>query len=172
MGLEPPRELRLLLRGPEATLALGEALGRRAHPGLVLTLEGELGTGKTSLVRGLAKGLDIEEPISSPTFTLMNDYLGRLPLYHFDAWMEGRERSFLADGGAEVIGSEGVCAVEWGERVEEQLPEPRLHVYLAHRGLEARLLQLAVVGEGPGADALEQLLRTLEAIPDLREEER
>ena len=158
----------------EATEALGEALGAAAPAGLLIVLEGELGTGKTTLVRGLARGLGITSPVTSPTFTLMNDYRGegRLALHHFDAWMEGRERSFLADGGAEVIGSEGVCAVEWGERVEEQLPEPRLHVYLAHRGLEARLLQLAVVGEGPGADALEQLLRTLEAIPDLREEER
>ena len=164
MGLEPPRELRLLLRGPEATLALGEALGRRAHPGLVLTLEGELGTGKTSLVRGLAKGLDIEEPISSPTFTLMNDYLGRLPLYHFDAWMEGRERSFLADGAVEMLGGEGVCAIEWGERVADFLPRPYLAVRLAHESPESRLAWLRRVGVGPGRAALDALLREIEEV--------
>ncbi len=174
MAADPGRRRAWLAESVEATEALGEALGAAALAGLLIVLEGELGTGKTTLVRGLARGLGITSPVTSPTFTLMNDYRdeGRLSLHHFDAWMEGRERSFLADGGAEVIGADGVCAVEWGERVEEDLPEPRLHVHLAHRGPESRFLELRVVGEGLGAEALAELLRSLEAVPDLREEER
>lgn len=157
---------------PEATEALGEQLGAAAFPGLVVVLEGDLGTGKTTLVRGLARGLGIGARVTSPTFTLMNDYReeGCLSLHHFDAWMEGRERAFLADGGAEEIGAGGVCAVEWGERVEEDLEGPRLHVHFAHRTPERRLVRLEVVGEGPRAEALASLLARLAPPPGLVEE--
>lgn len=143
---------------PGATEALGESLGRAAGAGLVLVLEGELGAGKTCLVRGFARGLEVDEPVSSPTFALMNEYEGRLPLLHFDAWMEGRERSFLADGGASVLGGSAVAVIEWGERVAAWLPRPYLRVSLGHGemrdGAETRWIELGIVGPEGGLEAL------------------
>ena len=82
-------------RSAEETAALGEALGRRLGQGAVIALDGELGAGKTVFVQGLARGLGVEEPVTSPSFTLMHEHAGRLTLHHFDAWMTGREVAFL-----------------------------------------------------------------------------
>jgi len=156
-----------LSRAPSATEALGEAIGRLAPPGLVVVLEGELGAGKTCFVRGLARGLEVEDEVSSPTFALMNEYRGRLPLLHFDAWMEGRERSFLADGGAEELGREAVAVVEWGERVAELLPRPYLRLLLRHDPApETRRVEVAIVGP---AGPLAGLLQALEVPPGCEE---
>ena len=147
-------ERRLRSSSPEATEALGEALGRRLPAGAVVALEGELGSGKTCFVRGLARGLGIEEGVASPTYTLMAAYDGgRLPLYHFDAWFEGREKALLADGGDEWLYAGGVAVVEWAGRVAHWLPVPRLELVLTHTGPETRRLGLAWVGGPPSATA-------------------
>ena len=143
-------EVRIASRSVEATEALAEHLGRLAPPGLVVALIGELGSGKTCFVRGLSRGLGITEPVSSPTYTLMHEYVGgRLTLYHFDAWMEGREKALFLDGGDDWLYAQGVSAVEWAGRVGDWLPEPRLEVVLEHRGPEARALRLTAVGALP-----------------------
>ncbi len=151
---------RLISRGEEATLALGAALGRRVAGGTVIALLGELGSGKTCFVRGLARGLGLSEGIASPTYTLMQAHEGgRLPLYHCDAWMEGREKAWLAEGGAEFLLEEGVVAIEWAGRVVEWLPEPRLELTLGHLGPEERSLVFEVVGGDAG---LEELIISLD----------
>jgi tRNA threonylcarbamoyladenosine biosynthesis protein TsaE len=127
-------ELNLLSVSVEATEALAEQLGRRLAPDMVIALDGDLGTGKTAFTRGLARGLQVEDPVSSPTYTLMHSYPGRLELYHFDAWMEGREAAFLDGGGAEWFRAGGVAVVEWADRVLAWLPAERLEVRLSHRG--------------------------------------
>ena len=153
----------------EATLALGEELGRRLPAGSVMTLDGDLGTGKTTLVRGLGLGLGIEDGISSPTYMLMQAHEGgRLPLYHFDAWMEGREKALLADGADEFLSSGGIAVVEWGSRVVDWLPAPRLEVVLGHRTPEERTVRIRVVGDGSPSEggllgALTGLLEALSA---------
>lgn len=172
MGLAEVRTLRSFASGsPEATLALAAALGARLPAGSVLALEGELGAGKTCFVRGLARGLGIEEPVSSPTFTLMHRYEGPRSLLHYDAWMEGRERAFLADGGAEWLGDDAVAAIEWAERVRDFLPRPHLVIELRHRGPDAREILLRLAGGGsPAAErALEELVRGLEPPPGMVE---
>lgn len=131
----------------EATEALGEALGRALVGGELVLLDGELGAGKTCFARGLARGLDVTDPVSSPTYALLQTYAGRLRLLHFDAWMEGRERAFLRDGGLEELDAHGVALVEWGERVAEVLPRPRLRIALAHEGREARRVSARLEGE-------------------------
>ena len=157
---------RVRSESPEATEALGEALGHHLGPGCVVALAGELGAGKTVLVRGLARGLGVEEAITSPTFTLMHEFEGRCPLYHFDAWMAGREALFLDGGGAEYLGGDGVAVVEWADRVAEWLPLPHLEVRLEHRAPEVRRLTLRLVGpaDGPRGEALRRALWT--ALPD------
>ena len=161
---------------PEATESLGEALGRSlTAAGAVVALNGELGAGKTTLVRGLARGLGVRQPITSPTFALMHEALGRLPFFHFDAWMAGRESAFLEGGGADYLGGEGVAVVEWADRIAGLLPSPRLEVRLSHLAPDERRLELAIVpaalGSGPRAGALqtalEALLSRIEAAPGL-----
>ncbi len=148
---------------PDTTLELGRLLGERLPAGTVMTLDGDLGTGKTTLVRGLGAGLGIEEGISSPTYMLMLAYEGgRVPLYHFDAWMEGREKALLADGADEFLGSEGIAVIEWGSRVVDWLPTPRLEVLLGHRTPEERTVAMTVVGEA--ADPPEGVEGTLTAL--------
>ena len=134
--------------GPEATEALGEALAALVRPGDVIALHGELGGGKTCFVRGLARGLGVPEGVSSPTFTLMHTYTGRLPLHHLDAWMTERGEGFLADGGAEWLSGDGVAAVEWAEHVRDWLPEARFEVRLEHLAPERRRVGLVWTGVG------------------------
>jgi len=154
-------------RDPEATEALGEALGRAAFPGLVVALDGDLGAGKTCFVRGLARGLDVTEPVSSPTYALMATHSGRIPLHHFDAWMEGRERAFLADGGFEWLDGGGVAAVEWAARVASVLPPERLELRLEHVGPDVRRIRAFVLGGGERARQIERIVRELPPIPGL-----
>lgn len=143
----------------EATEEIGCLLGERLWGGAVLTLDGDLGAGKTTFVRGLARGLGIEEGVASPTYTLMQQHDGgRLPLFHFDAWMEGREKAFLADGADEFLGQDGVSVVEWAGRVEGWLPSPRLSVELRHDTPETRWVILRVAGaDGASEEALARL---------------
>ena len=160
-------------RSAEETAALGEALGRRLGPGAVVALDGDLGAGKTVFVQGLARGLEIAEPVTSPSFTLMHEHTGRLVLHHFDAWLTGREIAFLEGGGAEALlgdGVDGVAAVEWAERVADWLPAPRLRVLLEYvgDGPDERRITIALVGNGgrgdeAGAGPLTAALERLEA---------
>ncbi len=132
-----PLELELV--GVAATEALGEALAELAVAGDVLALEGDLGAGKTALVRGLARGLGIDDSVASPTYVLMDALEGgRLPLYHFDAWLEGREKALFLDGGDDWLRGGGLAVVEWAGRVAAWLPVPRLEVRLAHVDLGRR----------------------------------
>jgi len=143
-------ERTLVSTSPEATEALAAELGRTLPGGTLLALDGDLGAGKTCFVRGLASGLGIEAGVASPTYTLMQAHEGgRLPLFHFDAWMEGREKAFLMDGGDTFLSGDGIAVVEWAERVLETLPSPRLAVEFFHVDPETRRVRLHVVDEAP-----------------------
>ncbi len=118
-------------RSPEDTYALGEKIGRASVKGQVYTLVGDLGVGKTVFTKGLAKGLGIEEPISSPTFTIIQEYDGtRLPFYHFDVYRIGDVEEMDEIGFDDYIYGEGVCLVEWANLIEEILPEKRTEIII------------------------------------------
>lgn len=143
--------LTLDLPDEDATLRLGRAIGASATAGTLLTLSGDLGAGKTTLVRGLADGLEVPGNVSSPTYMLMQLHEGgRLPLSHFDAWMEGREKAYLADGADEFLAADGVAVVEWAERVEDWLPEERLGLELLHAAGGGRRAHLIAIGDDHG----------------------
>lgn len=111
-------------RSPEQTFEIGFRLGRKAEPGGVYTLTGDLGVGKTVFTQGFAKGLGIEEPVSSPTFTIVQVYEeGRLPFYHFDVYRIGDVEEMDEIGYEDYIMGEGVCLIEWANLIEEILPQ-------------------------------------------------
>ena len=109
---------------PEETLELGRKLAREARPGDVYTLVGDLGVGKTVFTQGIAQGLGIEEPICSPTFTIVQVYEeGRMPFYHFDVYRIGDVEEMDEIGFDDYVYGEGVCLIEWANLIREILPE-------------------------------------------------
>ena len=110
---------------PEETEQLGEALGRIVRPGTVIAYQGDLGAGKTAFTRGLARGLGYAEPVTSPTYTIVNEYLGgRLPLFHFDMYRLRSAEDLWDIGWEDYLDRGGVCCVEWSENVAEALENP------------------------------------------------
>lgn len=108
----------------QETFALGEKLGREAVPGSVYALLGDLGVGKTVFTKGFAKGIGINEHVSSPTFTILQVYdEGRIPLYHFDVYRIGDPEEMEEIGYEDYFFGEGVCLVEWANLIEELMPE-------------------------------------------------
>ena len=105
-------------------LCIGKALGEKASPGQIYTLDGDLGTGKTVFTQGVAAGLGITEAISSPTFTIIQEYdTGRLPLYHFDVYRIGDIEEMEEIGYDDYFFGEGICLIEWADLIREILPE-------------------------------------------------
>lgn len=105
------------------------ALGQKAQPGSIYCLDGDLGTGKTVFAKGFARGLGIEEPVTSPTFTIVKEYEGgRLPLYHFDVYRIADPDEMYAIGYEDYFYGEGVCLVEWSQLIEELLPEQAVRI--------------------------------------------
>ncbi len=141
--------------GASASEAIGVHFGASAHAGGVLALCGSLGAGKTTFVRGLARGLESPDRVVSPSFTLQCTYGGRLDLHHFDAYFEERFRNLIDEGVDELFGGDGVCVVEWAEHVSTDLPEDRLEITLEHADQETRALRVRALGPR-SAEWLEQ----------------
>ena len=120
--------IQIQVNSPEQTLKLGEIIGKSLNPGTIIALVGELGAGKSVLVKGLAKGLGVEEEPNSPTFVIMNCYEGRLPLFHFDLYRVADEDELIAMGYEEFFFGEGVAAVEWADRVPGIFPEEAIEI--------------------------------------------
>ena len=111
-----------MTNAPEETEALGEKLGKLLRPGTVLAYLGDLGAGKTAFTRGLALGLGCRETVTSPTYTIVNEYLGgRLPLFHFDMYRLASSDDLWDIGWEDYLDRQGVCAVEWSENVPEAM---------------------------------------------------
>lgn len=140
-----------------------QALASAIEGGLVVALNGQLGAGKTRLVRGLCFSLGVsEERVSSPTFVLMQLYTdGRIPVAHFDTYRLGDSEEFLAIGADEYLNSgEWLCLVEWADRVAEILPDDRLTIRISHTGETERLMEVS--GSGPvSRGTLSQLRKNL-----------
>ena len=122
---------RFITNTPEETEALGARLARALEPGAVVAFTGDLGAGKTAFVRGLARGLGVQDRVTSPTFTIVNEYEGgRLPLFHFDLYRLGCADELFDIGWEDYLARGGVCAVEWSERMEELLEPGTIRVDL------------------------------------------
>ena len=140
--------LTIALANPAATDELGFALGERLFPGAVVALDGQLGAGKTHLVRAIAAGLRVRNlaAVNSPTFVLIQEYAARLPIAHFDTYRLGSEREFAELGVDEYFAAGGVCLIEWADKVVGVLPADRLTITLTVTGPESRSAHLTAGG--------------------------
>ncbi len=122
------------------TLTLGEKLGKLLEPGDFVALCGELGSGKTRFAQGVARGLGVDPDIrvTSPTYTILNEYHGKCPLYHFDLYRLAGDSDIFDLGFAEFFYGKGVCLVEWAERLVDELPGECLMISFAHTDDETR----------------------------------
>lgn len=135
-------------RSAEETFSLGINIGRKAKAGQVITLVGDLGVGKTVFTKGLARGLGITEPVSSPTFTIVQEYReGRLPLYHFDVYRIGDLEEMEEIGYEDYFYGDGVCLVEWANLIGELIPENAVSVVI-EKDLEKGLDYRRIIIEG------------------------
>lgn len=124
-----------ITKSPEETSRLGMLLGARLKAGDIVCLHGELGAGKTCFAKGVALGMGIKEPVTSPTFTLVNEYHGALTLYHLDVYRLDGSAEMDDLGYEEYFYGDGVALVEWAERVRDVLPDERLEIFI-NRGAE------------------------------------
>jgi tRNA threonylcarbamoyladenosine biosynthesis protein TsaE len=134
-------------RTPEETAQAGEALGRTLQEGDVVALYGELGSGKTCFVQGLVRGLGVSAPATSPTFVLVNEYRGRLPVHHVDAYRTGSLTELMDIGLLDLMGGDGVTVLEWADRAEPLLPARTIRVRIEGVGDEPRVIGLQIEGE-------------------------
>ena len=134
----------------EATRAIGARLGAAANPGTVLALVGPLGAGKTQLAKGVAEGLGVRSVVNSPTFVLMNEHVGRLRLFHIDAYRLDDPREALAAGLLDERGVEGVTVVEWADRLDGWLPPERIDIEIGLDPREPDRRQIAWLAHGGG----------------------
>lgn len=139
--------LMLTTEGAAATRAVGGALAPLLEPGDVLLLSGDLGAGKTQLVKGIADGLGVEEPVTSPTFNILIVHSGRIPLYHIDLYRLERDEQLDDIDWWGVLEGDGVSAVEWGDRFPESLPASFISVRLHIDDDTRRTIEIAAHGE-------------------------
>jgi len=132
----------IITNSEDETIREGERLGRTLVPGAVVALHGGLGAGKTAFTRGLAAGLGVRLSVSSPTFTIVNEYPGDIPLFHFDMYRLESEKELFDIGWDDYLERGGVCAVEWSEKVPNAFSPDTLVVKLENLGGNKRRLEI------------------------------
>jgi len=150
--------VRIISESSEKTEQFGFSLGQLLLPGDFISLHGELGAGKTRLAGGIAKGLGVDPalPVTSPTYTLLNIYQGRIPLYHFDLYRLRGDDDVLELGFSDYFSGSGVSLVEWPERLQAELPAVRLEIFMKYINENVREIELV-----PVAPRFEKLIELL-----------
>ena len=138
----------VLTDSDEETLLAGEEFSRTLKEGDVVALNGDLGAGKTVFVKGIAKGLHIADIVTSPTFTILREYKGSLPLYHFDVYRISDPEEMFEIGFSEYLDGTGVSVIEWAEKVKELLPERTIQVLIKKNGNNKREIIIHDDNEG------------------------
>jgi tRNA threonylcarbamoyladenosine biosynthesis protein TsaE len=135
---------------PLDTEKLGFCLGNIVKKGYIISLIGDLGTGKTEFVKGIARGLGVEDYITSPTFTIVNEYQGRLPLYHFDVYRIGSVEEMLDIGCEEYFYGDGLTVIEWADLISDIIPEDHITIHISkdmEEGEDFRSINIEADGE-------------------------
>ncbi|CEN92103.1 P-loop ATPases [[Clostridium] sordellii] len=125
--------VKIYLENEEQTKDIGYKLGQLVTPKSVICLIGDLGAGKTTMTQSLAKALEVDDYITSPTFTIVNEYEGRIPLYHFDVYRIGSSDEMYDIGFDEYIDGDGVCIIEWANLIEDILPKEYLYIEMNYK---------------------------------------
>ena len=142
MWFDSPTPMIKITESEAETIIEGEKLGQTLSPGAVIALYGGLGAGKTAFTRGIAEGLGIKMCVQSPTFTIVNEYPGEIPLFHFDMYRLETEHELFDIGWDEYIERGGVCVVEWSEKVPSAFPPDTITVKLENLGERKRRLEI------------------------------
>ena len=138
--------MQITTHSADETQALGQRLAKRLLPGDVIAYFGDLGAGKTALTRGIAQGLGVTDLVTSPTYTIVNEYLtGRIPLFHFDMYRLGSSDELFDIGWEDYLARGGVCAVEWSENVEDALRDA-IHITIEKDPLEPDTSRITIEG--------------------------
>lgn len=138
--------MQITTHSADETQALGQRLAKRLLPGDVIAYFGDLGAGKTALTRGIAQGLGVTDLVTSPTYTIVNEYLtGRIPLFHFDMYRLGSSDELFDIGWEDYLALGGVCAVEWSENVEDALRDA-IHITIEKDPLEPDTRRITIEG--------------------------
>lgn len=137
----------LVCKTEDDMVKLGNRFGRLAKPGMVISLRGSLGAGKTVFARGVARSLGIEEAIVSPTFTLVQEYDGTLPMYHMDLYRISSQEDFEMIGGEDMLYSDGVCLIEWSEIIHDMLPKDTIFINITVNPDQSRTVEIDSKGD-------------------------
>ena len=138
--------MQITTHSADETQAIGQRLAKRLLPGDVIAYFGDLGAGKTALTRGIAQGLGVTDLVTSPTYTIVNEYLtGRIPLFHFDMYRLGSSDELFDIGWEDYLARGGVCAVEWSENVEDALRDA-IHITIEKDPLEPDTRRITIEG--------------------------
>lgn len=138
--------VKIYLDGEEQTKEIGYKLGKLLTPGSVICLIGDLGAGKTTMTQSLARAIGVDDYITSPTFTIVNEYEGKMPLYHFDVYRIGSSDEMYDIGYDEYINGDGVCIIEWANLIDDILPDEYLYIELKYKDM-SREMTLNPVGQ-------------------------
>ncbi len=132
----------IICKTEDDMVKLGNRFGEIAKPGMVISLRGSLGAGKTVFARGVARSLGIEEAIVSPTFTLVQEYDGKLPMYHMDLYRITSQEDFEMIGGEDMLYSNGICLIEWSEIIDEMLPKDTIFINITVNSDQSRTVTI------------------------------
>lgn len=132
----------ILCKTEEDMIKLGNRFGQAAKAGMVISLRGSLGAGKTVFARGVARSLGIQEAIVSPTFTLVQEYDGRIPMYHMDLYRISSQEDFEMIGGEDMLYSDGICLIEWSEVINDMLPKGTIFINITVNPDQSRTVMI------------------------------
>jgi tRNA threonylcarbamoyladenosine biosynthesis protein TsaE len=134
--------IELFSASAEETQAIGQRISGRLAPPSVIAIRGGLGSGKTCLAKGIAKGFGISETITSPTYTIINEYSGSIPFYHIDAYRLENGEEFDLVGGRQLLSGNGIYIIEWSDRIGKSLPDNSIKIEIEITGPQARLIRI------------------------------
>ena len=154
--------LTIITKIPEETKNLGKEVGKLAKPGDLLAFYGELGAGKTCFIQGISQELEVKDYVTSPSFTIVNEYQGKIPIYHFDLFRLNTEE-ILELGYEEYFYGEGLTVIEWAEKIEQLLPKEHLKIDIKFKDLYERTISFISQG-----DRFDKLLKELSRIENIR----
>lgn len=156
--------LTITTKSPEETKILGEEVGKLAKPGDLLAFYGELGVGKTCFVQGISRGLEVKDYVTSPSFTIINEYQGKIPIFHFDLFRLNNAEEILELSYQECFYGEGLTVIEWAEKIEPFLPKEHLKIDIKFKDCYQRIISFV-----PQGDRFNNFLGELSRIENIRD---